>query len=353
MGRVTFDESNKIQTSADFPKLKLEKDARARIVCLEAPVAEYVHTLRAPKIVNGIPETKMFERKDGTKYEDYVLDFIGRPLCLGDEGILKDRGTDPKNCPVCALAAEGDLTQPPQRRFAMHVVQYQIKPGGFELQQPFGAQVVIWSFTDKTFNKLVDFQTEWGSLQRHDLLLGPCTNPTFQQFDLQIAAKAEWLEGEERKKQVAHLFKENQTKDLTEFCGRKVETKWLLDDLDKIRARWAVVNQSGPRDDVVSRSEEASLTEGLEDLLGDVAAPAAKVEEPVDLDALMGDAPVTTPAAEPVAATASADVTADLLADLGAVTPAEEKPATPETVMAKPGSSGETVQFDDLLSGIV
>jgi hypothetical protein len=376
VGRVTFEEKNKTTTSSDYPRLKLEKGEKARIVCLENPEAAFVHTLRAPKLINGMPKMITRERQNGETFEDYDQDFIGRPICLGDEGILEERGSDPKNCPICKMASEGDMAQSPQRRFAMHVFKYATRTGTTEIIEPFSGQLVVWSFTDKIFGKLVDFATEWGNLQAHDLLLGPCTNPTFQQYDIGISGKAEWTASPDRRNYVAVMFRENQTKDLASFCGRRQDRRYLEEDLDKVRQRWAIISGRGtgtPQPDPAVAAEAPTLAEGLGDLLSqqaDTSLPSREVQQgPSDtgLADLLGTPGigVPKPASEPAHAApdpefrapepapttaaqpATANVTASLLEDEPASPPAE-RPVEPQMTV-KPGSSGEVVNFDDLL----
>lgn len=328
MARVKFDPTNVRQDESKFPKLKLEKDEVARILCIEeVPWSQWVHTLRAPKIVNGGPQTVVKERKNGEKYEDYEMDFIGRPICLGDEGILADHGVDPKNCPACELAVSGDLADRPQRRFAMHVLKYATKPGTTDLLPQFNLQLLVWAFTDKTFDKLTTFTQEWGSLLQHDLLLGPCTNPTFQQFDINIAGKAEWLGNEDRKQLAVEMFKQNKISDeaLAAFCGRKVARAWMEEDLDKIKERWRIASgaeaSSGPA--WMSGGGRESLVEGLESLTSQtgMAAPT----ESLEADSAVGS-------------------------EVLDLEPVEESKDSTDKAPGKPGSSGESLGFDDLLN---
>jgi len=268
MGRVDFTPKNQRVDATRFPKVKLEQNQSSRIMLVEkAPVEEWVHTLRAPKILNGVPQTEVRRRKDGSEYTDYVREYISRPLCLGDPGILADKGVDPKNCPICALA-NSEMTQPPERRFAQHVIEYAVKQGTTEVATPFQVSLKVWAYTERTFDKLVGFATEWGDLQKHDLLLGPCTNAQFQQFDINISPKAEWLASDDRKKLVADTFKENKIseKELSDFCGRSVPKQYIEDDLAKIRSAWAIVNASRDAADGADSAME-SLDEGLDDLL--------------------------------------------------------------------------------------
>ncbi len=347
MQRMSFDPKNKNAAFGDYPKLKLKKDERARVLCIEEPVFAYSHSLRAPTIVNG--KAKMETVKRGNEeVEQYAMDFLGQPLCLGDRGILQDNGLDPKNCPVCEMARTTDMVSAPQRRFAMHVVKYATKQNSFEPAVPFSVQLVVWAYQDKVYNKLTDIVTEWGSLQNHDLLLGPCTVEMYQTFDIGVAAKAAWMESEENKLLVVTTFKENQTKDLESFCGRKSELKWLQDDLEKIRARWRVVNHE---------SEEAapSLAEGMTDLL---ATQPGGMEE---------FAPKSTPAAEPAVAspaallfdtaTKTAEIgtkAEDFIADKSTTTNGllankEETSVLPATPVV---STPEPISFEKLLEGL-
>ena len=315
MPQLQFDAKNKTESLADFPKLKLDQGERARILLLEDPTFAYVHDLRAPKIVNGKAEVKEFERTDKSTYTDFVKDFIGRPQCLGDIGILQDTGIDPKNCPACAVAAESDEIDKPKRRFAVPVVAYSIKHGGFEVRDPFGCEVLVWGFTDQTFNKLVDFATEWGDLKNHDLLLGPCENKQWQKFDIKVSKTAAWQVDDERKALVVATYKNNRpTGDLENFCGRKVSRQWMLDDIGKIQARWRIANGI-PADDGTQAAGVGSLTAGLDSLIQDTK-PAS--EPPVDMADLLGNT----------------------------------KPANPQPAAEPKKDDAGTVNFQDLLSGL-
>lgn len=287
MPQITFSPEHKVEFAGDFPKLKLDLGQKKRILCLEDPTYAYVHTLRAPKIVNGKAETRVVERKDKSTYVDYVKDFIGRPLCLGDLGVLQDKGVDPKNCPACKAAVSSDQVDPPQRRFAMHVIDYAVKGSTTDLAVPFSCSLVVWSFTDMVYNKLTDFVSEGYDLRKHDLLLGPCTNKDFQKFEMMPAMTAAWLADEKVKAIVVETYKENKVKDLEACCGRKVERRWMEDDLGKIAERWRIANGE-PLSDPTEQADGRSLTEGLDNLLSDVSAPRQRAaDEPVDLGAIL------------------------------------------------------------------
>lgn len=341
MPRVEFAAANKVaRTNFDYPKLKLENGERARIILLEDPIQEYVHTLRKPQIINGKPQMETKTRKNGEEYQDYKTDFVGRPLCLGDYSTLQDKGSDAKNCPMCAQAAKDEsIVQAPQRRYAMHVVRYKTKQGSFEPITPFSVETVVWAFTDMVFNLIVDFKTEWDDLRKHDLMLGPCTNAMFQKFEINVGAKAAWLEDDKRKALTIETFKENQIEDLTVACGSKKDRKWIDEDLTKIREAWAQVN--GAEADASAAGDSSSLDADLSSLLDD-PAPATqtakkeeKAEEPVSddsLDDLLGDSTPSAPAEEKPA-------------------PAEEKAEAPAKAEKK-DESADVANFDDLLADL-
>lgn len=287
MPTLDFDPANKTETALDFPRLRLETGEKARILCIEpAPTYAYVHTLRAPKIVAGVAERRTVSRKDGSSFVDVVKEFIGRPLCLGDLGILTDKGTDPKNCPACARSLETNEVEPAQRRFAMHVIQYGCRPNSWDPRAPFTCDVVIWGFTQMMFNKLADIQGSWGPLKNHDLLLGPCTDKTFQKFEIMVAPEALWQKDERLKQQVLDTYRENRAPDLHAMCGRQVERRWMEDDIERIAQRWRIANNQ-PEDgtEAVGRGSLAQPTESL------AAQPTPAATESVDLAALLGAAP--------------------------------------------------------------
>lgn len=298
---LSFTPENKTENASDFPRLKLEQNERKRILCLQEPNFGYVHTLRAPKIVNGRPEYAQVKQKDGTFVNELVKDFIGRPLCLGDLGTLADKGVDPGNCPACERATASDEVDRAQRRFAMPVIIYQTKPGNFEVSTPFGCSLVVWNFTDMVFNKLCDIAAEWGSLRDVDLKLGPCENKVFQKYDIQAAREAAWKASEDRTAQVVACFKENQPRDLDALIGRRVERNWMIDDLSKVATRWRITNgASAHQTDTVGATE--SLADGLSGLLDQTVTPVADKQPPaqtLDLGDVLGTSNTITASTDP------------------------------------------------------
>jgi len=246
MPRVEFSPENMVESPYDYPRISLDKGERARIIVIEnEPLMEWVHTLRAPQIVDGdvVMETvKQFDKQ----VEQPKYDFIGRTLCLGDYSVVDDKGVDPTNCPACKLASEADYVKAPERRFAMHVVKYSLKAGTFDVADPFGVQLVAWTFGNKIFNTITSLIKEWGNLREHDILLGPCENKQYQKFEIKIAGKAEWLASDETKKLVAETYKSQQSPDLAKLIGNAVPIETLKEKLDIVVSRNRIAFGSTP-----------------------------------------------------------------------------------------------------------
>jgi hypothetical protein len=357
MGRVEFTNDNKKSTNNfEFPKLKLTQGEKARIVVgLEPPVMEYVHTLRKPEIVNGVPQMETLKRKDGTEYQAHKKTFIGTPLCEGRDEVLNEKGLDKDQCPVCALAAENsDYTDAPRRRYAMHVMRYRTKGNTDQVATPFSVELLVWAFTDKVFNKLVDIRNdiEGGDLRKHDIILGPCTNPSFQQFDITPSIKrAEWMADKERGATFLETWKENQIPDLTVAIGRRSQPDYLRQDIETIREAWAEVKayENGG-------GSSTSLDTDLSGLLDNETTKddqgwAKSTDSDDSIDSLLGGVSEST---ETPAESSSDDDggVGDLLASIGGdadVAPEPEE-APKSTKKDEPKESGGVDNFDDLLS---
>lgn len=333
MPEIDFDPTNRKSSTTNFDRLKLKKGESGRIVLLNKPTFAYVHTLRAPQIVNGkaVKTTKQRTNKDGevtAEYEDYAYDFIGRPLCLGDLGILADKGLDPDNCPVCKRAREGDQVNPPERRFAVNVIRYATQADG-KLVTPFSCSCVVWSFNEGTFNKLLSIAEEYaevGGLIGRDLLLGPCKNEAFQTFEISVGAKNAWQLSEDFKARVQETFKQNKVDNLEAACGRQTDKRWILNDLETIEYRYRIANGTASTPDGTEAHSTATLAEGIDDLLSDDGGPRSAQNAPA-------------PEQQAVADTSGLDLLGD--------TPPAAPPAA-----AKPATSGEAFDFDKVLGGL-
>lgn len=257
-------------TTLEFDRLKLKVGERARIVCLEKPTFTWVHTMRAPKVVDGRASQIVKKRKDGSEYVDWDMDFIGRPQCIGDHGIIDDEGLDTKNCPVCKAAKESEELQTPERRFAMNVIKYNTRSDGTPVE-PFGCSSLVWTYTEGIFNKLSDIVKEYGGLVGKDLILGPCQVPeAFQKFDISVGAKNLWETSDDVKKIVVDTHKNNRIEELEAACGRKVEARWLKEDIEKIKKRWRTAHgETAPNR--TEKADVAILKGEMDNLLGPAA----------------------------------------------------------------------------------
>lgn len=310
MPRMDFKDENRVQDQEGFPKLKFVVGERARIVVMERPEVQFVHRLETPTLVNGKPIYDTKTRKDNTEYNKMRMDFLGNPICIGDFGTLQDKGIDPKNCPACDKSRHGSQVNAPKRRFAMNVVRYVTKPGGFNLADTYGVNVIVWAFTDQIFDKLTDFAREWKPLHAHDLLLGPCTEVQFQRYDINIAKDAVWLMNDQLKDYTQRVFQGNQCPDLSSFCGQKVERAWMVEALGRIQERWDQVNKAASAtpqsaDPFAAPMGQAGLGGDLEDLLSQQAdGPTAVPALPDDLLGGASPAPpvpdLPVPASDPL-----------------------------------------------------
>lgn len=280
MPQIDWTPEHKRSTTLEFDRLKLKVGERARIVTLEKPTFTWVHTLRAPKIVDGVANKVVKKRKDGTEYADWDMDFVGRPQCLGDFGIIADEGLDTKNCPLCERAKDSEEIGAPERRFAMNVIRYNTKADG-SVVSPFGCASLVWTFTEGIFNKLYDIAQEYGGLVGRDLILGPCQAPeAFQKFDISAGAKNLWESEDKIKNIVVETHQENRTENLEAACGRRAEVRWLKEDIKKIRERWAIAHGTKASLDGSEKAEVANLKGELDNLLAPPAEPVQAYQEP-------------------------------------------------------------------------
>lgn len=286
---ITFTEDNVKKNALDFPKVKLALNERARLSIVENPIVEYYHQIQKPVLDdNNQVVMKTVEKKDGTEYTTPKLSWVSTVICLGTESVLADKGIDPDNCPVCKRAADGQKGFFPKRRFIVHVIKTNTKPGSFEPTKnsdgSLSTQVLIWSFTETIFNKLVEFQTGFG-LTKHDINYGPCTDADFQKAEVNIAPDTA-LDEAARK----NIFTEDsKAPDPSAFAGMRKTKERLEDDLAIVDEAWAK-SKGGEVDQGSSVTSAAALSEGLASLLDedDTTSGATTVTEPVaDLDSLV------------------------------------------------------------------
>jgi hypothetical protein len=344
MPSVEFDQKNKVQDEGSFPRLKLEMNESVRILCVEkTPHYEYTHRLTKPRIVGGKPEYKTRKNRDGTEYTSLENDFISQPFCLGDLGVLQDKGLDVKNCPVCAASVDSEWVKAPERRFAMNVFKYTLAPGhNFNVADPFGGSIIAWVFGEKVFNRLADLASEWGGLQNNDLNLGPLTQAPamYQKFDISVAADAAFRRNEANQKYLVAAYKTGKCDDLKKLTGRSVPTDFLRRDLEEIKNAHQAVKayESGHTPVDPADTGGVDLTAGLDELLDTPADGAVPVGEASFRD-LAADVEPPAPAAPSEAPEGSLDA----LLDGGAPVASQEPPA-------KAAPPAVTLDFEDLLA---
>ncbi len=294
MGRTTIVPENRVSTETErFPALRFQaKDERARIACLErqqlpdgrnvlTPWMEFVHRIERPLEKDGVPLQKKLTRKgrDGQETTEMVwdTDWVSSPICLGDKAVLMEKGLDVGNCPVCRASEDNpEITAhrglgSPVVRYAMNVVRFSIRPGGFILAEPFGAQIVVWSFTEKRFNRLDDLNrklAERGEVQFRrpdgsvgarpyditdvDLLLGPCEDVGWQRFDIDLAeGLAMWRRSQPTAQYIQQLWlgagMRATDEQLQLACGKPVTNRAYLDeDIFKAVSGWHKALRGGP-----------------------------------------------------------------------------------------------------------
>lgn len=225
--RVPFGQEWKDKNSIfDFPKLKLDKDEKARIVIIDPePECEYVHNLR--KVVTdeqGKPLMEEKKRRDDSTYEVPQTEFKGKFICLGDPETLFDKGIDPDNCPACKAATENSSAiARPEPRFALNVLKYNLKKGTTTPGTPFQVELVAWEFSLGRMKTLKGIAEEHGNLNQVDLLIGPVEGPlVYQKFPIAVGSKCEAWKSESNKETAFAVIQNNREDDLSPLLGRKV-----------------------------------------------------------------------------------------------------------------------------------
>lgn len=266
-----------------FPRLKFQaKGERKRVLLIdpEGPWQEYVHYLRAPIFVEGLPKMKTREKKNGEEVEDYDTEFLSMPLCLGDDAVIEEAGFDAGNCPVCAAIkqAPGEARLEPQLRFAANVVDQQLQHNSWAVQKPYSAKVVVWTFNGNVYDEIVGLQEQHGSLIRERDLNLECTNSGFQQVKIGVAPNPGWKEASAGAYLGELLGEEGNiatVDQLRDACGRSVKRAFLDEDVSVAIRRWnrAVALRGGsPFEDPATGQSlgggkpAASLADGIAEL---------------------------------------------------------------------------------------
>ena len=285
MPRVPIAEEYRTGEGGDrFPKLKLqEKGEKARYVVIEVPWREYVHFLKAPVIEEGIAVKETKHRRNGDEYQDYKLDFVGSPICLGDEGALAEKGVDEQNCPACeASVSSGGEVYGPAQRFAVNVIKYDLRGGTWDIRMPFSAEIVLWTFNGRAYDDILGIQKEIGDLRQHDLTL-ECEDSYWQRNKLAFKMEPGYKQApagyiKELLSTPGNRATEEQLRDA---CGRTANRQQIQDDVDVVLRRWRQVRQAGSAGS--SEADDArlggNLSEGIDELLAEADGKAAKPKE--------------------------------------------------------------------------
>lgn len=361
MPLTTFSPDNVRTSPTSFPKVKLGKGEKARIVCCEKqPAYEWIHELKKPMFskVTGQPLLEKRERSNGEEYETQKLDFVGRPICHGDPDILEDQGIDPDHCYACKYAKETDYVSPPVRRYAIHVLQYATETGSTQIVLPFTVQTRVWTLTEKRFAEMVELMNEAKTTDPRtiDILLTQKGPETFQQYEMQLGRVCELMEDptRERLQRGVETYKSNHAPDLVPFCGKAVAVRYLQEDVDSIIAAWRRVREyesgAAPSGTGVPASNMSAVDASLLDEIGSAGSGSkpAQVATTAPVDDLWGDglgssspaaqqAPASTqaPASAPAPGweefdsrtTSVTEEDARSMPTPSSVRPAEEKPA--------------------------
>lgn len=394
MGRVPIATEHRTGEGFDkFPRIKLnEKGEKTRFTLIEVPWREYVHYFKAPEFgPNGKVVKEKKTRRDGTEYEDNKLEFIGSPICLGDDAVIIEKGLDEKNCPGCEAAVKsgGDIPGP-VARFAVNVMEYGLRGSGAELKKPFSAEVKVWAFNGRTYDEIEGIQGEIGDLRKHDIVL-ECEDAYWQRNKLSFKMDPGYAQGEKAYIRELLTTPGNKATDqqLKDACGRDTPRARMADDAEHVLRQWrrlrtentdnaydtstGVVDLDGGLDLL---AEEAVDPDGGNALTGGGTDPFAEFGEETtsnpspqaaasrkpaasDSDGESEDssAPAATPASPKAARPSKAKAQAapapedELDAILGGE---DDGQPTPEVrgLPDSPPASGDDFSFDDLMSGV-
>jgi hypothetical protein len=314
MGRTSIVPENRVSTDTErFPAFKFSmKGEHGRIACLErqqlpnganvlVPWMEFVHRMETVEEKDGQPlqKERKWKGKDGQEHAEMVwaTQWVSSPICLGDKAVLLDKGMDVGNCPVCKASQDNpEITQhrglgAPIVRYAMNVVKFSLRPGGFILAEPFGAQILVWAFTEKRFNRLDDLNrklAERGELQFRtadgavgvrpfditdvDLLLGPCEDANMQKYEIDVAeGQAMWRRSAPTVQYIQQLWLGagmRATDDQLQLaCGKPVTNRGYLDsDILKVVTGWNKALRGGPAPSMDPFGASFSGAQGAQDM---------------------------------------------------------------------------------------
>jgi len=233
----------------NFDRFQLNKDEIARIAILESKVV--------------------------TEFAHYVQPDIhkGYYICLGDFNTLLTEGEEREKCPFCAKASRGGDIGTATQYFCTLILQYITNSKGQALK-PINGIVKYWKFNAKKFTALKQIKDEFGELKKYDLLVGPCSSESFQNYDIRPGKDSLWSINPEDAKRISDYYKEERmgTKELVRLIGKNV---------DYDIASGIVADLTGG-----SRTASSEDVYGVEDVVGDDTVAESSSGE-VDVDALL------------------------------------------------------------------
>ncbi len=337
MARVPVSEEYRTGEGGElFPRLsKLETGEIARLCIPDNEAwAEWVHTMRAPKIEHGVAIIINKSRKDGSTYPDYSYVFVGQRLCLGDPAVIEDKSIDPARCPACEASQHGIKDMKPVRRFALPVIRYATKnPRTADLRGPgqAGAEVLVWGLTAKMYDQLLDCAKQMREMLRippeqainlRDMdVVVECESSDFQRLVFKpprFPAYQDPTVGPEVGRLIGALWSdpENRPTDdqLKAACGRDGDKGYMLVDVRKMEEAWRIaeggqaptspdpLNGGAPGGD-----QAGTVATGLNVLLegGRPASAAQPVNGTAPAIAAPAADPFATPAAGPASTTST------------------------------------------------
>jgi hypothetical protein len=334
--RTTIAPENRVSSTTErYPKINLEKGERGRLFCFEDPWEEWVHNIRAPKIINGEPVFIKTQDRNGadTMRPDTV--WISSPICLGDLGILHDKGSDPDNCPACADSQTSGDIRAPEVKYAMNVLRYALRPGSWELMTPFSMSVVAWTFPGGRYDKLLELQAitsqpATGKGAAYDVLLGPCEDKQYQKYNIAHAPEALWRRVQQAGPYIAELLKGRATEEqLADLCGSKRQRAQIIADIQSAKLLFMQSRNAGP---AAQAGEDVFGTAfGGQDL-------AAGVNALMEQASLTAPAPASAAPAGP--AFPEAPAAADPFASMVPASAIQPQAAAPAGVMTAPAIYG-------------
>jgi hypothetical protein len=273
MARVPIAQENRTNEGGErFPRVKMtEKGQKGRFTVIEEPWREWVHFIKAPIFgEDGLVVKETRYKKNGDPYTTDKTEFISQPICLGNEDELAKTGLDPKNCPGCEASERsgGDIPGPVQR-FSVNVIEYTLRGGGWDIKEPFSADVKIWAFTGRIYDEIEGIQREIGKLNKHDITL-ECVDPGWQRNNLAFKMEPGYTHAPPGYIKTLLTTEGNKATDaqLRDACGRDMPRSRMQEDCDVALRAFRRLHSEGT-DPAAGATTHADLAGGIDDLLGE------------------------------------------------------------------------------------